>query len=175
MDEIIQNAKDRIATLKRELEILEDFVRSAEPAVVLLSGHVRIRATVTGELSVDEAEPESRGAESSASTESSVKRTRVTDNPKPSVLVPAAIEIIRQHGHPMSRRQLHEALSERGLIVKGTDPIKALGTILWRARDQIVQLEGRGYWPKSDPYRPASYVGSLFDNSPDGTPIRTAP
>ena len=50
----------------------------------------------------------------------------------------------------MSRRQLYEALKRLGMEIKGADPIKALGTILWRASDRIEYVEGRGYWPIGD-------------------------
>lgn len=57
----------------------------------------------------------------------------------------------------MSRRDLHAELAKRGLLVKGTDPVKALGTMLWRAPDKFIQLEGRGYWNKGQPYPEGGY------------------
>lgn len=71
------------------------------------------------------------------------------------------ITVLRERGKPMSRRELHVALGERGLLVKGSDPIKALGTMLWRGRDRLTQIEGYGYWPKGDTYEPANYHGGL--------------
>ncbi|UQV18868.1 hypothetical protein MU852_03015 [Brevundimonas albigilva] len=163
MTDILTEARERIAALQQQIAILQQFVDSAEKATVLLHGEAAIKSSMTGDLSVDDSSTATPSRDVSLpvqSAESPVKRTRVSDNPKPAVLIPAAIEILRQHGQPMSRRQLHEALSGRGLVVKGADPIKALGTILWRAQDQIVQIEGRGYWPKEDVYEPARYWGN---------------
>ena len=87
-------------------------------------------------------------------------RARLKASATPNVLldelVPAAIEIIRATGRPMGRKEIHAALAERGLEVLGADPVRTLGAILWRAREHIDSLEGRGYWPKGDPVPPVS-------------------
>jgi hypothetical protein len=85
------------------------------------------------------------------------KTARVTDNPKPAKVVEAAISILRAQGWPMSRKDLHTALSERGVVVNGANPVKTLGTMLWRAPDMIVQIDGQGYWPKGDALPQAGY------------------
>lgn len=165
MTDILNKARERISELQHQIEILKKFVDSAEQATVLLQGEVAVKSSLTGDLSVSDSSTDLSMEDviRPSRTESPIKRTRVSDNPKPAVLIPAAIEILRQRGHPMSRRQLHEALSERGLVVKGADPIKALGTILWRAGDQVTQIEGLGYWPKADRYEPAKYWGDMHD------------
>lgn len=147
MDDLVEAAKARIVELKQQVETLEKFVQAAGPVTRLLSGSITGTGTVAGNLLV--------GVSSQPAAPDEAKRTRVTDNPRPAVLIPAAVQILRDRGQPMSRRELHEALSEKGLVVRGADPVKALGTILWRARDEIVQIEGRGYWPKDDPVPPA--------------------
>ena len=67
----------------------------------------------------------------------------------------------------MSRRELHGALASIGLDVNGADPIKALGTMLWRSgEDVLVQLKGFGYWIKDRDYEPAHYdTDPTFDLS----------
>jgi hypothetical protein len=40
-----------------------------------------------------------------------------------------------------------EALELKGVPVAGTNKSKAIGTILWRLRDQFTNLTGFGYWP----------------------------
>ena len=49
--------------------------------------------------------------------------------------------------HPLTRRQLLEILDTRGLQIRGANPIKVLGTNLWRSQ-QFEQIEGLGYCPK---------------------------
>jgi hypothetical protein len=60
---------------------------------------------------------------------------------------------------PMQRAQLLEALERRGIRIDGRNKPRNLGTIMWRLREQFVNIEG-GYWPidvacPSVGYRPA--------------------
>jgi hypothetical protein len=161
-NDLIARARSRIAEINQELETLKIFVDSAERAMPLLdahSSHKELLAAPSHHESVNVVNGDTAGEV----LPTQIKRTRVTDNPRPAVLIPVAVEILRKNGHPMSRRELWEALAGRGLLVKGADPIKALGTILWRAQDQIVQVEGFGYWPKADPYMPGKYWGLAHD------------
>lgn len=85
-------------------------------------------------------------------------------NPKPEETVKVSRDILVQLAQPLTRRQLVDALRERGLVIKAKKPVNWLGTILWRAKDAFIQLEGRGYWPKDIAYPPADYY-------PQGRPI----
>jgi len=66
-------------------------------------------------------------------------------------------KILVETGHPMTRGQIVAALNARGIDVGGTDAGKNIGTIMWRLRDQFMNIEGHGYWPKDLPYAPARY------------------
>lgn len=66
----------------------------------------------------------------------------------PRRLAQMAREILLERGHPMTRSELTEAIQARGVPLVGRDKTKNVGTILWRFRDQFVNLEGRGYWPR---------------------------
>ena len=158
MNDLYEVAKRRLEAIRAEEKTLIEFVNAHERARKILGpasqpslfddALVPIPATpasVVGAPSREDAAP---------------KKGRVTDNPKSSVVVAAAISILREGGHPLSRRQLHRALWDRGVEVNGGDPVKTLGTILWRAQDKLVQLEGFGYWPKGDAYQPAEYQGA---------------
>ena len=164
MSELETKARERIARLKLEIESLEEFLRVTGQARQLLEGDVS--STNLSIIGFKPVSTEARAFDNTApeGPESPPPRTRVRDNPKPAVLIPAVEEILRERGRPMSRRELHEALSDRGLEVRGAEPTKTLGTILWRARDLISSIEGRGYWPKGDPVPPAF---SLSDDLKD--------
>ena len=52
------------------------------------------------------------------------------------------------------------------MVVNGTDPVKTLGTILWRSgSDRLTQIDGWGYWPKDLPlpHRPDPAKVTLAD------------
>ena len=82
---------------------------------------------------------------------------------KPAAVLAEVVKILEEEKRPFTRGQLLELLEIRGVVMGGTDKSKALGTTLWRARDQIVNLNGFGYWLKEEPYDPAGYKGDLED------------
>lgn len=143
MSDIMESARRRLAEIEQEAETLKKFLESAKAAEAILNRN--------GPAEAEAPQPEKVIVDESVSDEDKPVRTRVTDNPKPAVIVARAKEILRANRRPMSRRQLHEALAEKGLVVRGVDPIKTLGTILWRASGDIQQVPGWGYWPADEP------------------------
>ena len=150
MSDLETKARERIANLRQEIEMLEGYLKMTEATRVLLDRPVSTVIRPQAMIRPDALRVVTAAEALMGSTESSSVRTRISDNPKPSVLIPAVVEILRENGKPMSRRELHDALSARGLVVRGAEPTKTLGTILWRARDVIGSIEGRGYWPVGD-------------------------
>ena len=51
----------------------------------------------------------------------------------------------------MTRSQILAAMEEEGMIIPGVDKSKTLGTTLWRAQKEFIQLEGQGYWVRGMP------------------------
>mgnify|MGYP000970380177 CR=1 FL=1 len=78
-------------------------------------------------------------------------------NPKKEEVAALAREILLQDGRPMSRDDLFERLTARGVIIHGANPAVVLQTMLWRMRDEITHLKGFGYWPKDVPCEVAFY------------------
>lgn len=148
MDPSLKNALDRRALLVLELEIIDHFIAAYHEFARLQPG-APLPAVQNLTLL-------SKADNATAGTESPIRPAPRPDNPKLDVLVPAVVDILRTTGRPMSRREIHEALTEKGLSVQGVDPRKTLGTLLWRAREYIDSIEGRGYWPKGDPVPPLS-------------------
>lgn len=148
MDAALQKALKRRDDLLKQLETIDQFIAVYRE----LAGE----EVPLPRLAMTTVTPSARAFDSGRAPESSIRPAPRPQNPPLEALVPAAIEIMRAKGRPMSRRELHDALTERDLEVKGADPRKTLGAILWRARDYIDSLEGRGYWPKGDPVPPVS-------------------
>lgn len=84
----------------------------------------------------------------------------------PAKIVAATREILQTSGRPMKRGELLESLDALGIRVGGSDRSKVLGTILWRANDEIVNLRSFGFWMKDVPYAPANYIPGT-DNGSD--------
>lgn len=151
MSDIIAAARARLQELDQEAETIRKFLESAE-----------VVATFLGARPVPKASEEPQPVNPVEMSEQSQPKPqkRVSDNPKPDVVIPAVRQILLDSGRPMSRSQLHEALMERGIEVRGVDPVKTLGTMLWRAREEIQAIKGEGYWPIDVPH-PDSLEGLL--------------
>lgn len=156
VDKVYEAAVNRVEQLYVELKTLNDFIEMYRRTRHILGmDSIEHKAILMSDSEVQDA-PEVASSRIDATSES--PRKRVVDNPKPADVVSEAVMVLMEKEHPMSRRELHEALKARGMEVRGTDPVKTLGTMLWRSgQDSLVQLEGRGYWIKSEPYAPADY------------------
>ena len=64
----------------------------------------------------------------------------------PEKLVELSLTILQETGRPLTRSQLAREIERRGIPLAGVDPVKNLGTILWRSNDRIQSVPGRGYW-----------------------------
>lgn len=151
MSDIIAAARARLAELDQEAETIRKFLESAEAVATYLGA----RSTPNASEMLQPVNP----VEMSEPSQQAPQK-RVSDNPKPEVVIPAVRQILLDSGRPMSRTQLHEALMERGIEVRGVDPVKTLGTMLWRAREEIQPIKGEGYWPVDMPH-PDSLEGLL--------------
>lgn len=155
MNNPVEAAKERLAAIAEEAEKLRLFIAAYENVADLLDvSHIRPAG-------------ESKSGDNLVEVPASENRRKPKAvNPPASVLIPAVIDILRTRGHPLSRRGIYEALKVRDLVIQGSDPVKALGTILWRNQDEIVQLEGYGYWPRTLAYSRANYPGLLPERGP---------
>lgn len=73
---------------------------------------------------------------------------------RPAELVAAAEAALRAADRPLSRGEIFEALRAAGVRIVGEDPVKNLGTVLWRSGR--FDNAGRVYWIKGEPRpRPA--------------------
>lgn len=161
MDPILEAAERKREELREELVKITTFIEMYRALATYVNADSENKLGTRGAVvpSVepgDESEKDEIG-EAKAPDDAPSKRVRVRDNPKPADVVEAAIRLIREKGKPLSRREIHQELKHRGLEVRGADPIKALGTMLWRAPDKLIQLDGWGYWVKADPYSLAGY------------------
>ena len=157
VDPIIAEAEKRRDELREDLRKIEDFIATYYTLKNRLKMDSRnTKGTKSAEPSTDlstDAALVEAAREAETPYDAQTKRVRVSDNPKPATVVAAAVEVIRAAGRPMTRRKIHKALAARGLEVRGSDPIKALGTMLWRSgKGQLVQIEGRGYGLKDVEY-----------------------
>jgi hypothetical protein len=148
VDSVYEAAVKRADDLQLELKTLNDFIGMYRRTRHLLGldsiEHTENTETETG-VSVGEQGADESGGEPPRLT----RQKRVTDNPSREDVARVARMILLENGHPMTRRELHTALADRGVVVRGADPTKTLGTMLWRAQ-AFDQITGKGYWPRGE-------------------------
>ena len=59
--------------------------------------------------------------------------------------------ILRNAGSPLNSRQILSLMKLLNVPIGGSDELRNLTTKLWRARDEIVRLDNRTYWPRDLP------------------------
>lgn len=150
MNNPVEAAKARLVSLEEEAEKLRYFIAAYESVAIYIGAEAE--PPVQGVLPVDKSDEDE--------VVHLPEKTPRATNPPPAVLIPAIIDALAGHGRPLSRKGIYETLKERGLVIQGTDPVKTLGTILWRNQNDIIQIEGYGYWPKALPYHRANYLGN---------------
>jgi len=70
---------------------------------------------------------------------------------RPSELAALVERIIRESGRPMTRGEIVEALDRRDVEIPGGDKARYIGTIMWRQKSTFLNIEGAGYWLRSEP------------------------
>lgn len=145
-DDEIQKIMKKRELLRQELEKIDNFLGLYRELV----GTEAVQNEPSGN-STDVENLRSRG------------RKRTPGTVSPSDLGPMIRRILSEHGRPMTRSQLLEALGERDVKVAGEDKAKYLGTILWRMREAFVNLDGFGYWPRDLDYVEAAYSAEHRD------------
>jgi hypothetical protein len=162
-----QNAMRRRAELRQELDEIERFLQLCEkfarPPDVTADVTVQAKATASMDAVV-------------------MRHSEVVSGME---LVPHIRRAILDIGRPQSRSGVVKALSDRGIQVGGQDPVTNVGTVMWRAKQEFVNLKPHGYWPRDVAYTAAGYdpaesgsqgedEGPSSDQEPDA-PIRETP
>jgi hypothetical protein len=159
MDPVIQNAIRRRSELRNELrdierflELYQQFKAPKEPRQMTMEvpqpdvDSVEQEKNTAPDLAVVSA------AEAEPGTE--LGDARLTRE----ALKPHIHAVIMEAGRPLTRGQILLKLDTRDVRVGGKyDRSKNMGTILWRLRDDFVNLAGRGYWPRNLAFPEAGY------------------
>lgn len=156
-DVALERAMARMAQLEQEISAQKNAINDANSRLSRLeAARAEIAAWIDQWHRLAGTERVPVAAERNAinlPVEKLVKRTR-PKNPNREEVVEKALEIIRDHGEPMTRHALFQALAERGVTIAGKDPEMVLSTMLWRSKDKISRLAPFGYWPAHEPYKP---------------------
>jgi hypothetical protein len=165
-DDIMETVQLRIAAEQERLSQIEAEILS------LRAARERAEAEVARLLQFADTYYEISGIqppENLERVETETHTNRRPKNPSREAVAAASLDIIIASGRPQSRKELFDALHERGLVISGKDPEMVLSTMLWRSQDRIVRLPSFGYWPKTTAYSDAAYfpsgTGDIFDKA----------
>lgn len=180
-DAALEAATARLLELEREISIQRNLIKDAHGRLARLEnerGNVTAWVDMWHQLAGTQPSPVAAERNMiGLPVEEAVKRNR-PKNPDREVVANAALEIIQEYGQPLSRHELFEKLTERGIVIEGKDPEMVLSTMLWRSKDKIVRLPPFGYWPKEKAFEEAKYwpdadelVGAAAREPEDGSEI----
>lgn len=137
-----QNALRRRAELRQELEDIETFLHLCER---FAGDDLRLEVRESSSVAVTYPTEERGDIDESC--------VEVGGN----ALRPHIRKAILDTGRPLSRIETVRALRQRGIRVAGQDAVVNVGTVIWRAKDEFVNLKPHGYWPRNVPYAAAGY------------------
>jgi hypothetical protein len=89
---------------------------------------------------------------------------------KPHKLKPIIREILLEFQRPMIGVEIFTALVARGITLDSEKPTRYMQVMLWRARDEFVNIEGEGYWPRDIPCQAVEYVPTEIEEAFNSTP-----
>lgn len=143
-EQAYQNAMKRRDELRQELDEVETFLR-LYGKYVSFSATIHAKSAIKADLTVKPAD------------DSAPIQEEPLEHVAGMALVPHIRSVILDIGRPLSRRSVVKALSDGGIQVGGQDPAQNVATIMWRAKDEFVNLKPHGYWPRDVAYAPAGY------------------
>jgi hypothetical protein len=149
MDAAYQNAIQKRHRLRQELERLDLFIAMYDELADEAFLNARQDTAVQTMNEREDCDLSGITTKTQASLNLGESPRRVTDNPKPAEVIEAVKAVLRERGQPLTRSQIREALERKGVIVRGANPTKVLGTMLWRS-DEIETIENLGYWIKGE-------------------------
>lgn len=152
MDATYQNAIQKRLRLRKELEKLDLFIAVYDELAEEALENARQGEKVQNVNIGDAFEVAAPSRETPTGFDGAESARRVTDNPKPAEVIAAVKSVLRERGQPLTRSQIREALDRRGVVIRGGNPTKVLGTTLWRS-PEIETIEGLGYWVKGERWR----------------------
>lgn len=157
MDPALKAANEAIDAKRNEIALQKNTIADAESRMVRLQREVAdlLAWVETWHHLTGTPLPRATAAEHIEKSEDT--KSKRPQNPNRELVAATVADLIRERGHPLSRRELFELLSQRGVIIQGKDPEMVLSTMLWRSRDQIVRLPKFGYWLKHEDYSDAGY------------------
>jgi hypothetical protein len=142
MPNVIENARKRLADLRRQVSEIERFLQMYE---VFEAGGSTDQsgaplAAMNGELAGN------ISPENSLKTVDKSGEKRRRSGTRPAEIVRLLERAIREAGRPLTRGEIVEALERRGVEMPATDKPRYIGTIAWRNKGTFRNIEGLGYW-----------------------------
>lgn len=159
MDKVLQNAMERRDAARELIGQQKNKIRDLQAVVARYEMELaEVDAWIAGWYAYSGIQPPP-GEEQSKPVEEDARKRPV--NPPRELVAEEALRIIRENAAPMQRKPLFDALTARGIVIRGKDPEMVLSTMLWRERDKIVRLPQWGYWPANVTHEDALYFPGL--------------
>lgn len=161
MDRVVGNALKRRTELRHELAEVERFLALYEQFKgVDYAQQPSFAVVMEPQVAVDSVPRDGSESEriASATVAADIPSSSSVKGLSKLELKPYIEEVIKEAGRPLTRGQLLRKLDAKNVLVGGqADRSKNMGTIMWRLREDFVNLSGHGYWMRHTPYPAANY------------------
>lgn len=169
MSNPVEIARAKIAKMRAEIARLEDFIAlyaelSTGSATVKVDASAVRGATP---VSIQEGYEASQIQPVDNFSHADKRHHKQRGEHSPTQIAEIILRIIREVGQPMTRGQIVRALEARDIVIPTTDKGKYVGTVAWRHKGLLTNIEGRGYWLTGEavPPRRGDYQPSIeFDD-----------
>jgi hypothetical protein len=160
MSHAIENARKRLAEFKRHVSELERFIQMYEE---LDAGTDTDRADIHA-CHLNGALIGNVPVYNFPGSVDNVPRERRRKRGRPAEIVAIVERIIREAGRPLTRGEIVEALEHRDVHIPALDKQRYIGTIAWRHKGIVGNVDGLGYWLTGEPLPKA--MGLPLDSEP---------
>ena len=164
MSKAIENARKRLANLRKEAQEIEHFIKMYEQ---FEDGVEQMNAVTSSELG-------GKVSRIDLPVDNFSGKPRRTGS-KPDEIAQTMERVIREVGQPMTRGEIVAALERREMEIPALDKQRYVGTLAWRHKGTFLNVQGRGYWLRNEPMPPPpkappppdfdDYPSSMFDKS----------
>lgn len=158
MANVVKIAKEKITQLRSQIVELERFIDLHETLASggLPSSHMPSNDEM---MATDHLAQKREGYTAHQnSVDNSGKRVR--NKMRPDHMAELIARVIRESGRPLTRGEIVRALDARDVPIPFEDRERYIGTIAWRHKGLLPNIDGRGYWIRDLPVpEPISSIG----------------
>lgn len=155
-NQVLEEALLRKAKLERQIDELSLQLAEIEDFIELFEKHFAPKSQPIG-IGTPQILPQTASIQLPEVRIRTRRLAASKKNPSRKQISQLARKLMLERGSPLTRTQLVEGLATVGFPIVAADASKAIGTTMWRLRNEFTNIEGHGYWPINEPCPSVGY------------------